>query len=164
MPWYTERQRFAQPWLFVIVFLVAALLWYNTFFRVVLGIPIDDSAAPEIVFVGIWLIGGIGVPLLLLLARLDTEVREDGLHVRFLPFHRKPRHWPFDEIVLAEPRVYAPIREYGGWGIRYGRDGMAYNAHGNRGVQLVLRSGKRLLIGSQHPELLAQAIRRGIRD
>jgi hypothetical protein len=35
---------------------------------------------------------------------------------------------------------------------------MAYNVSGNRGVQLELVSGKRILIGSQQAEELAAAI------
>ncbi|MHC4338483.1 MAG: hypothetical protein ACYSTG_11155 [Planctomycetota bacterium] len=58
-------------------------------------------------------------------------------------------------------RTYKPIREYGGWGIRYSfRKGIgrAYNMSGNKGVQLVFKNGKKLLIGSQKPDELAQAI------
>ncbi len=47
--------------------------------------------------------------------------------------------------------------------MKYGRAGKAYNVSGNRGVQLKLSSGKGLLIGSQRPEELAQAIQKGIR-
>jgi TATA-box binding protein (TBP) (component of TFIID and TFIIIB) len=50
------------------------------------------------------------------------------------------------------------LLEYGGWGIKYGRKGKAYNVSGNRGVQLVFKDGKQLLIGSQRAEELAEAI------
>jgi hypothetical protein len=56
-------------------------------------------------------------------------------------------------------RVYRPILEYGGWGIRCGFKGArAYNVSGNKGVQLILQNGKRLLIGSQKPDELVEAI------
>jgi hypothetical protein len=35
---------------------------------------------------------------------------------------------------------------------------MAYNVRGDRGVQLVLRDGRRVLIGSQRADELAKAI------
>jgi len=54
--------------------------------------------------------------------------------------------------------TYSPISDYGGWGIRYGSIGKAYNVSGNRGVQLELLNGERILIGSQKPEELAAAI------
>jgi hypothetical protein len=55
-------------------------------------------------------------------------------------------------------RTYKPLSEYGGWGIKYGRSGWAYNIIGDQGVQLELDNGKRILIGSQHAEELEQAI------
>jgi len=85
-----------------------------------------------------------------------AEVRDDGLYIRFYPLtHQKI---PFEHIVHCEVRTYNPIREFGGWGIRYGKGGKAYNVSGNRGVQLDLVNGKRLLIGSGRPEELARAI------
>ena len=49
----------------------------------------------------------------------------------------------------VQRRQYRPIIDYGGWGIRTGRDGeRVLNARGNRGVRLELADGSRLLIGS----------------
>ena len=48
--------------------------------------------------------------------------------------------------------------EYGGWGIRYGATGKAFNVQGNQGVKLTLKSGQTLLIGSLRPAELEKAI------
>ena len=61
----------------------------------------------------------------------------------------KYKFFPFDEIESFKEREYRPIREYGGWGIRYGLSGKAYNVYGNKGLQLVLNNKKKILIGSQ---------------
>jgi hypothetical protein len=45
--------------------------------------------------------------------------------------------------------TYDPILDYGGWGIKYNRHGKAYNVSGNKGLQLYLKNGKRILIGTQ---------------
>lgn len=90
------------------------------------------------------------------LMKLVTEVRPDGIHVRLFPL--PTRHISPADIREAQVRTYRPILEYGGWGLRFGFYGMAYNARGNRGVQLVLQNGRRVLIGSQQPETLLQAI------
>ena len=74
------------------------------------------------------------------------------------PIHRCFRKIAFKELKGYKVRAYRPILEYGGWGIRFGLKGKAYNVSGNRGVQLELTNGKRLLIGSQRPEELWQAI------
>lgn len=91
--------------------------------------------------------------------RMTTEVRTDGVYVRFAPFHRKFRRFGFDELASFEVRSYRPLREYGGWGLRgFGRN-RALNVSGNRGLQLVFEDGRRVLIGSQQPEKLAAAMR-----
>ena len=88
--------------------------------------------------------------------RLSVRLDAEGLHIRFFPLVN--RHIPLDQITRWEARTYRPILEYGGWGIRCGWKGMAYNVSGNQGVQLELANGKRILIGSQRAEELAKAI------
>ncbi|MGK0329715.1 MAG: hypothetical protein ACJAXF_003214, partial [Polaribacter sp.] len=51
-------------------------------------------------------------------------------------------------------RTYLPISEFGGWGLRGGfffnkGKEKAVNISGNIGIQLILKSGKKLLIGTQ---------------
>jgi hypothetical protein len=65
------------------------------------------------------------------------------LHVRFFPLLRKSI--PLEEIARWEARTYRPILEYGGSGLRYSWKGRAYNVSGNRGVQLEMADGKRVL-------------------
>jgi hypothetical protein len=88
---------------------------------------------------------------------LVTEVYDDEIKVQFV-WMWKPKHIPFRNIVRLEAVTYHPIREYGGWGIRIGSNGWAYNISGNRGVRLHYADGGEFLIGSQRPEELAQAI------
>jgi hypothetical protein len=101
-----------------------------------------------------------GLLWLMWAARLITEVRDDGIYIRFHPFHRGFRGFLWDEIESFEACTYRPILEYGGWGIRSGSTGRAYNVSGNRGLQLELGFGLsgRILIGSQRPEELVMAV------
>ena len=105
-------------------------------------------------------LSALGAALLvtLLVGRMGivTEVTDGQLRVRLWPFPTKT--YALADIESAEVRTYRPIREYGGWGLRVGPSGMAWNAYGDQGVQLVLRGGRRVLIGSQDPEALARAI------
>ncbi len=124
------------------------------------GIPTGHHPGPDALFiltvVAISLLL-LGIPALIWFMCLWVEVREDELIIRYWPIHK--RRISLSEITSCEARTYRPIREYGGWGIRYSwSNGMAYNARGNRGAQLVLSNGKRVLIGSQRSEELAQAI------
>ena len=94
----------------------------------------------------------------LLSLRLTTTVRPDGISVRYGFLYRT--RVPLSEITLAEAVQYAPLREYGGWGIRGSRRRRALNARGNQGVLLTRSDGSTLLVGSQHPRELLEALSR----
>lgn len=101
----------------------------------------------------------VGIGFLIWVARLETEVRQDGLYIRYVPFRRHFKRFQAEDLSEYHARTYRPILEYGGWGIRFGWKGRAYNVSGNRGVQLVFRDGRRVLIGSSQPSELEAAIR-----
>lgn len=102
-----------------------------------------------------------GIAVLVFTLRLETQIRPDGIYVRFQPFHRRFRAFKAEDLSEFYARKYRPLLEYGGWGIRCGwRGGRAYNISGNRGLQLVFKTGKRLLIGSKKPDELEAALRR----
>lgn len=99
-----------------------------------------------------------------LLLRMTTEVSPSMVRVWFgwIPSYR--RTVPIAAVRRLEVVTYRPLADYGGWGIRSGRDGeRVLNARGNRGVRLELSDGTRLLIGSQRPEDLALAIEQAMR-
>jgi hypothetical protein len=102
--------------------------------------------------------GGVGLALGEFLMPMRTTLLQDEVQIRF---GRRTRfRIPLRNIVRAYARDYKPLAEFGGWGIRNGAGGRAFNMRGERGVQLVLRSGQRVLIGTERPDELAEAIRR----
>ena len=130
---------------------------------IVAVLVIQESVDASVIVTAI--LGGIVAPIaivvLFLLTNLETEVRSDALYVRLFPFHIHYRKFAIEDLSECHARTYKPIREYGGWGIRCGfrkGSGKAYNMKGNQGAQLVFKNGKRLLIGSQKPDELAEAI------
>ncbi len=157
-PTFHEVQQFRQVWIWVLVCALAGLMWYAAVSQLLLHRPYGDRPMPDILLVIFWIIFGLGLPALFFFGRLVTEVRDDGIYIRFLPFHRSFRRIAFTEVKQYKVRTYRPIREYGGWGIRHGRNGKAYNVSGDRGVQLELWDGQRLLIGSLRAEELERAI------
>lgn len=155
---YREAQRFRQLWLWVIVLAISLLAVYGFIKQVIMGEPFGNNPAPDAIIIVILVIFGLGLPILFYVMNLTTEVRKDGLYIRFFPVHLSFRRIAPGNLVKYEVLTYSPIREYGGWGIRYGSKGKAYNVSGNRGVQLQLSDGNRLLIGSQKPEQLVEAL------
>jgi hypothetical protein len=158
---YREEQRFGL-WLRWLIYLSMGISVVITAFAMYKIPATDGRQASWEITLG-WIVG-IGVPIaitaLFLLLKLETEVKPDGIYVRFFPFHIRFKRFGPEDLSEYYARRYKPIREYGGWGIRYSlKNGKAYNVSGNRGVQLVFKSGKKLLIGSQKPDELEAAIR-----
>ena len=131
---------------------------WSMFQQLVMGSPFGNNPAPDYILVILVVIVGGGLPLFMYSTGLDTEVRDCGVRIRFRPFHRKWVVFDFESIQKAEVSTYSPLKDYGGWGIRYGRKGKAYNVSGNKGVLLTLRDGKNVLIGSKNHEVLCSAI------
>jgi hypothetical protein len=155
---YREVQRFRQPWLWLLIAGIFGVTVWSFVQQIVLGSPFGQNPAPDTVMMVIALVFGIAFPVLFLVGNLTVEVRGDGLYYRFFPFHWSSHRISAETLAKYEVQTYRPIRDYGGWGIRYGRSGKAYNVSGNRGVMLELSDGSRLLIGSQKPEELVNAI------
>ena len=156
-PLYREVQRFRQWYFYVPILIVTGLVWYQFIQQIVLKHPLGEQPVPDWVAWTLGLVFGIGFPLFAAVARMITEVRPGVLRVRVYPFR-----WVkilLSDIRDAEPRQYSALREYGGWGIRTSlKNGRAYNASGNRGIQLVLSDGRRVLIGTQEPDQLMAAL------
>src|SRR4030042_5678508 len=127
-----EVQRFTQWWIWPPVLLAAGAAWIATFIHFFVVDSTSKEKMPDVLMVFIWLLIGIGLPLLFLFIMLVVEVRRDGLYYRFYPFHLSFHSIPYREIKTVEARTYRPIREYGGWGIRYTRkNGKDYNMRGD---------------------------------
>ncbi|MFC1945520.1 DUF6141 family protein [Chloroflexota bacterium] len=155
---FHEIQRFRQLWLWVIILGVSAVSIYSFIQQIGLGVPFGNSPAPDGAVPVILITFGIGLPWVFYKANLTIEVRPDGLYYRYSPFLLKTRMIPLEDIASFKAHQYSPIKDYGGWGIKYGRTGKAYNVSGNRGVLISLTNGENILFGSARPEEFAEAL------
>ena len=156
MTYFRETQRFRQPWYWAIQIPALAAVGYIVFRQLVLGKPVGQHPASNMSLAIIAATVALFVVWFIKL-ELITEVRDDVLEVRFRGLFVR-RAIPLAQIRHFEAKTYRPIRDYGGWGVRRGAGGMAYNVSGNRGVELQLTDGKSLLIGSRRPEEFALAL------
>lgn len=157
-PIYRETQRFVQWWIWLVLAVIVGFSWFAVLSNLLGGGFLRENKASDIAALVVWVLVGLGLPALMLSVKLVVEVRRDGVYYRFRPFHRGMHRIAIGEIEVCEPRTYRPIMEYGGWGIRIGTRGRAYNISGNRGVQLTLCGGAKILFGSQRPEEFAAAV------
>lgn len=134
---FRETQRLRQPWVWGLIGVVSvpALV-----FGSVVGLLI---ILPAVAFV--------------YSIRLITEVRTDGIYLRFAPIHRSFRRLPFDEIERVE-RTEFGLLTYGGIGIRWTPDTVAYMTTKGSGIKIDRQNAKSVVIGSQETSALLKAI------
>lgn len=152
-PTYVERQNF-HPWAYAILLAtgVGGLL---------LSLPaMDGSVVVERAIPGFLMLATAAI--LVNVLAMTIRVLPNGVHIHFgrIIFYYS-KTIPFDEVKRVEVVNYEPLRESGGWGIRWGKHqgqkARYFSARGNRAV--LLETGDDLFIlGSSDPERLEQAI------
>ena len=114
---FREVQRWRDVWwVMVLVFGLSALQWWVFFSQIVRGVPVGNKPGSDLLVVLIWLIFGVGVPVFFLWLHMVVEVVPEAVIVRYRPFVN--RRIAINQITRVEPRVYRPLGEFGGWGIR----------------------------------------------
>ena len=153
---FHEVQRLRQWHIRIVLALPPLALLFLTIWQVVLHHPWGSKPLSngDLIFLTVLV---SAVYLRLITVRLVTDVDRAELSVGMRGLWRK-RHVPLAAIRSAAPVRFDPAAEYGGYGIRSGPRGLAYIAEGNRAVQLELKDGSKLLIGSQRADELAARI------
>ena len=141
---FTETQRFTQWWLWLII----TGSWIAMMYSIATVSPPTTSTFMISFSVGMLL------PVLFWQMKLVTRIAEEGIYVRFTPFHFKEKFYDWDSLSACYVRTYSPLLEYGGWGIKYGfgGQGLVYNVAGKVGLQLKFKKGDPVLIGTQKGE------------
>jgi hypothetical protein len=140
----------------------AVLAWWPFIQQVIEGKPIGQNPAPDWLVWVIWIFIGLGLPFFFGRVSMVTEIYEDRVLIRYRPFMR--RTIVTAEIERAEARTCNAVKDYGGWGIKgWSKAKMAYNVSGNRGVEVTLRVGRSVMLGSQQADELAAAMQSRLR-
>lgn len=158
---YKEEQKFTQAWIWVLILGLSGIWIWQLIQQVFMGIPFGNNPAPDLVVILTGLFPLLTI-LLFRLLTLETSINETGIYYRFKPFQRKPKVIKPEDIKHWEVKKYNPIKDYGGWGVRWGssKNGNAYNVSGNQGVLFELKSGRKFLLGTQNPESIRSALNR----
>lgn len=155
---FFEKQYFRQWWLFLIILPAPMVMAAVIFQQIVRGSPVGQNPAPDLALILISVFVLLS-SILIFFIRLDTQINETGIHFRLFPFHIKMKHYHWNDISEIYVRKYNPIGEYGGWGIKGSKKfGKAYNVNGNMGLQIILKNGSKILLGTNKPVELEKVI------
>jgi hypothetical protein len=154
---FEETQSFVGTWLWYLILGVSVLVIVGI--GIAMIAPISGSNEEWIAMI-ISIMVLTAVIALLTAAKLKVSIDSRSIYYRFAPFVNREKKLAKDDIKEIYVRKYRPIWEYGGWGYRFRfRSGRALNVAGNMGLQLILKNGKKVLIGTQKPELMKTAVK-----
>lgn len=144
---YKEKQGFFTWWLFLLFFGLLGFECYRIYQDFLLVKEINITT-------GFWIL--ILLMICISSIRLRTKVDTSGVQISFFPFVIKKK-WLWTDLTDVYVRKYT-LMDFGGWGYRMSSQGVAYNTKGSNGIQLVLKNGKRIMIGTQQPDELKKYI------
>lgn len=118
---------------------------------IVLGIILNNDRSPVYVFYSML---AILVLMTVLFATLTVEIRDGFLRISFDPGLIKKK------VPLSAIAACRSVRNpwWYGWGIHLTPRGRLYNVSGSEAVELDLRNGRHMRIGTDEPEVLCTAI------
>lgn len=153
---YTDRQFLGSPIIWAVIILAAGLAWWD-FYRYLRSGSSKGRASLLHRPVQTLMAAGVIAPLFFVSMHLSTVVTPDRISVRFFPLQLAYREIALEEVVDCQVEEYQPLT-HGGWGIRGTASNRVYILSGRNGVRLMLRDGRSILLGTAHPEQLAEAV------
>ncbi|MFC2082705.1 hypothetical protein ACFLSG_01525 [Candidatus Bipolaricaulota bacterium] len=100
----------------------------------------------------------VGVVLLQFYGGQRTRVTREGITIRYGLMGIRIFRCRLNEISGIRVRTFAPLADFGGYGIRVAKGITAYYLAGRTGVQLDLMDRRATLIGSANPQRLASVV------
>jgi len=149
---FKEEQRFNQTWIIALI-LISMLVTLGIILGTYIKDPNSFSTTELLAIIGTLILAS-GI---IFIFKLSTRIDEKGIHYKFFPFHWSYKIITWKDLNKAYIRKYDALSEYGGWGLKGGAlwnkaKGKAINVSGDVGIQLELKNGKKLLIGTQKQE------------
>jgi hypothetical protein len=165
--YFKEEQKFDQWWFRLIMILswvpILVIFGVGIYQQIVLKKPFGNNPTSDtglLVTTAFVFLIMAATTWLTFTMKLITEITDKGIHYRFPPLIIRVKTIPKESIAEYQVRKYSPLGDYGGWGIKGGgfKKGKAYNVKGDIGLQLRLKTEKKVLFGTQRPEAIKSAM------
>ena len=151
---FKETQRFTQWWIWIILLGIGFIAIFGFIQQIIFGIQFGSKPMSNAGII-IFTICVLGFIYFFWYMSLITEITNNGIKMRFIPFVKKEVKW--NEIKSAKIVKYGFV----GYGIRLGSSyGIVYNTNGDKGLAIELLDGKRFVIGTQKEKELKNVIKK----
>lgn len=149
---FKEQQRFHAAWIWYIIILC---LLSATGVIVWLTIQETEQTKMPPVILAFFIPFELLLVYLIYITRLETIVSSEGIYYKWWPFQRSFGFIHFTEIKEARLRSSPPLNYGYHWRPGFGK---VHNAGPGKGLQFVLKSGKKIFIGSQKVGRFREAV------
>jgi hypothetical protein len=147
-PQYSEKSGFPQ-WIFwLIISIPTSIYGYLKIFHPEDGEPFD--------WIGLLIAGAVA--MLIYVIKLKVNINTEGISFQFPPFHNKTKLLHWENIKSIELMRINPLKEFGGWGLRYGKLGTAYTTRGRYILHIEKTEGQAINLTIAQPADFIKAI------
>ncbi|ELR69231.1 hypothetical protein C900_05302 [Fulvivirga imtechensis AK7] len=172
MAYFKETQKLNQVWLWVLLMAVTtavvSLLSYLLYMQLYQDEPIGRRSLSDnqlILLCTTVLVIMTIIDWTILSGKLEVEVTSTAVRYRFFPFIPGWKILKRKDIANYEVRKFNLLKDFGGRGYKSKPgSGKAISVKGNKGLQLTLKNGKILLLGTQKPREIKQAMDRLVKQ
>jgi hypothetical protein len=151
---FKEKQKFTQWWIWLILIGLSIIPIYGIYEQLIKGNPVGNKPVSDtgMIILSIFIFGFIYFNWYMTLV---TEINDNGIKMRFVPFLKKNIKW--NELKSMKIVNYGFV----GYGIRLGsKYGTVYNINGNKGLAIELKNGKKFVIGTQNETELNSTLKK----
>ncbi|MCG2612906.1 hypothetical protein LZZ85_01395 [Terrimonas sp. NA20] len=140
--------------------------WFNGIIALIFGVVLlfNHFSAKEMPVFSGFLWGGFVVFIFLqILAsssfQLITQIRDDGIYVRFPPYQTQFAKFAWEDIEEIHVRKFNPAKEYG-FGVRLSPNGRGYTIPGDTGIYIILKNQSSVMISTAMPEEVMEVLKK----
>lgn len=162
---FNEEQKFSHPWVWLIIFpVIGSIIYLASYYDDDGGLDLSTKGGQigMIILATTFFVMMLGLTTLFYKMKLITQIKRDGIYIKFPPIINKFRFISKKEINRYEIIKYKIGKGYRGRGVNRGtmNNSRTYTVSGKIGLQIYLKDGKKVLIGTQRKEAINTAMQK----
>ena len=143
--------------------IVVVTLGWGLYKQLIIGEPWGDQPLSDMGLIVLFLSTMLviaAVNIMIFGARLETQIKDNSVYYKFFPFIWNWKYIHRDNIDHYEIKQFKALSEFGGYGYRkrFFKKQTGIIVKGNQGLLLTLHDGRKLMIGTQQPNALGEAM------